>query len=124
MPIPIPYLWLSLLTLVGSTVVAAPPPGHPTLDQAQQLLGLATPQQLPYRGQVMEAIPSNSYIYLRVHPQQGGELWLAAPLANIPLQSWISFGEGRRMTNFYSKKHQRTFIEVVFVDRVEMVVSD
>lgn len=110
---------LGLLLLIGTSVSAAPPPGHPTLDQAQQALGLTDPQPLRYRGQVVAAIPSNSYVYLQVRDEQGGERWLAVPRVEVPINSWIRFGEGQRMSNFYSRRLKRTFSEVTFVERIE-----
>lgn len=112
------HLWLLLILTVTPPLFAAPPPGHPSAEQAQQALGL-TPQPLSHRGQVLEAIPSNSFVYLRVQDEQGNETWLAAPRDEVPVNSWIRYGKGRVMHNFYSRKHKRTFRAVTFVERIE-----
>ncbi|WP_148051454.1 hypothetical protein [Inmirania thermothiophila] len=105
------------LVLAAAASAAAPPPGHPTPDEASGLLGIPDPVALPYRGRVLEHIPSNRYLYLRVETA-GRELWLAAPRTALPDHGRIRFGPGVLMRNFHSRRLDRTFPEILFVRRV------
>ncbi len=110
-----------LLLLVSSFALAEPPPGHPSVGQAHDHLNVPSHQSLPYRAQVLESIPSNDYVYLRVRRDDNGELWLAAPRAEVPVQSYIRFAEGTVMRNFFSRKHKRTFDAVMFVKEIQLL---
>ena len=112
---------LSLLLLPGLPAGAAPPPGHPSVEQAGQALGLPTaPDALPLEATVLEAIDSNSYTYLRVR-QGDRESWLAAPRLAAAPGATLRFAPGRTLTDFYSKKLKRTFAAVTFVPRAEVI---
>lgn len=109
---------LSALVLVTSAQ-AAPPPGHPSTDQAAKLLGLPQQQAMPYEGRVLEAIDSNQYTYILVEGPAEQRLWLVAPRLALQVGSRIRFGDGMVMENFYSKKLKRRFDSVMFVSGVE-----
>ncbi len=110
-------VFFASLTLCGAAL-AEPPPGHPSVDQAQQAMELPDNEPLTYRGQVLQVIPSNDYTYLEVSTGEGKKLWLAAPRTEVAPQAWIRYGNGTVMHNFFSRKHQRTFDEVMFVERI------
>jgi len=110
---------MSLFILVA-IAQAEPPPGHPSVGQAHD--HLQVPEgELGYMGQVLQSIPSNDYVYLEVSKKEGGTRWLAAPRAAVPVQSYIRYGDGRVMHNFFSRKHKRTFAEVMFVDEIQQL---
>ncbi len=96
---------------------AAPPPDHPTVDQAARILDI--PAQPPvHRGTVLEVFDSNNYSYIRVSHPQEQERWLAAPRTPLSVGTLIRYGEGTRMENFYSKVWKRTFPVITFVGEV------
>ena len=111
---------LLCLSLVG-LVEAAPPPGHPTVDQAYQVMGIE--QQLPmaHQGRVLEAIDSNSYTYIRVQIGDLQQRWLAAPRLELQQGKAIGFADGVLMQNFYSKKLKRTFGQIYFVPPIQQL---
>lgn len=99
---------------------AEPPPGHPTPGQAGALLGVPQDQSssaLPYRGTVLTAIDSNQYTYIEVLEGERSR-WIAAPRIAVVPGATIRFGDGRLMSNFFSRKHQRLFETLTFVPPV------
>ncbi|MEH6471446.1 MAG: hypothetical protein V7752_09350 [Halopseudomonas sp.] len=112
---------LAVWLLVCSVVHAAPPPGHPTTDQAAEIMGIDATAEMPNRGQVIEVIDSNSYTYIQVQVSDQQRLWLAAPRLVLVLGQYIDYPQGVVMRNFYSKKLQRTFDQVWFVSGVRLV---
>ncbi len=99
---------------------AEPPPGHPSVGEAHDHLQIPL-NELSHQGRVLQSIPSNDYVYLEVSRAEGGNLWLAAPRAAVPVQSYIRYGDGAVMKNFFSRKHKRTFDELMFVDRIQLL---
>ncbi|MCB1889540.1 MAG: hypothetical protein KDH20_18165 [Rhodocyclaceae bacterium] len=111
---------LALLTLAPLTAAAAPPPGHPSPDDAmQQMRPLIRPQDVPLSrtGRVLQHMDANEYTYIQVR-EGGDELWLAAPRTTIADGSTIRFPDGVVMRSFYSKLLKRTFPAVIFVRAV------
>lgn len=105
----------------ASAVSAAPPAAHPTVEQAGQALKLPpTEAELNHQGQVVQAIPSNEYVYIEVK-SEGRNRWLAAPATELKAGDSIRFPNGTVMNNFYSKRLQRTFEEIIFVGRIKVV---
>lgn len=100
---------------------AAPPPGHPSVDEANRILGLSSSRgPLPRQGRVLESFDSNNYTYILVGSDDG-RLWVAAPrLDPLPVGTAIRFSNGTMMQNFFSRKHRRTFDKILFVERVEV----
>jgi hypothetical protein len=115
--------YLLLLWLCSAVAVAAPPPGHPSVEQAAQVMQLPRNpnlDQLPNRATVLQSIPSNDYVYIEVRNEQG-QFWLAAPRMVLQVGDKVRFSNGTLMRNFYSKKQQRSFDAVWFVSRVEVM---
>ncbi len=109
-------------TLVAAAAAAAPPPpGHPSVEDAERLLQLPS-EDVPLRhtGQVIEAIDSNQYTYVQLRQGQATQ-WLAVPRIEVKPGMWIRYGEGRLMRNWYSRKLKRSFDDILFVSRVEIV---
>ncbi len=114
------YLFLAALFCMATVVQAEPPAGHPSVGQAHDHLQMPA-SGLTHQGRVLQAIPSNDYVYLEVSNKEGGRHWLAAPRAAVPLQSYIRYGDGVVMKNFFSRKHKRTFDALMFVDRIQLL---
>ena len=94
--------------------------GHPTIKQAAQILQIPEGAELPNEGRVLTVIPSNAYSYIEVE-NKGKSHWLAAPNLEIEKGTLIRYGEGAPMKDFYSKKLDRVFSEVLFVNGVQVV---
>lgn len=110
-----------ILLLSGMTsVYAAPPAGHPSTDETSRIMQLPDAQNLPFQGEVLQAINSNSYTYIQVK-MTDSNLWLAAPRKELVAGQRISFPQGNVMHNFYSRKLKRTFESVLFVRMVEIL---
>lgn len=111
---------------LASAAVAAPPPGHPSAEEAVGLLGVPSSpvlpgQALPYAGIVRSARDSNAFTFIEVEYSAANgspaARWIAAPLMEIRPGDRIRFDDGRTMTNFFSRKHQITFESITFVGR-------
>ena len=114
---------LFMMLLMTGAVVAAPPPGHPTVAQAAETMSLPRNpnlDHLPNRAKVLQSIQSNDYVYIEVTNEKG-QFWLAAPAEELKAGDKIRYSNGTLMQNFYSKKHQRTFDAVWFVSKVEVI---
>ena len=98
----------------ATLVTAAPPPNHPSTDDAAGILKLTETTEYPFQGRVLETIDSNSYTYIRVR-QPKHEMWLAAPRLPLREGQRIRFPRGKVMVDFYSRKLKRTFDAVLFV---------
>lgn len=110
-----------LLALLAVNAQSAPPPGHPSTDEAAKALGLPTESRFSYQGRVLQAIDSNNYTYIEVVDPQGQRLWLVAPRQEVVPEARIRFGDGTRMNNFYSKKLKRNFAQVLFVPAIKII---
>lgn len=108
-----------LLFLLSLSANGAAPPGHPSVSEANDALGIWPESELRNRGRVIEAIPSNSYVYLLLSLENGEQVWLAAPRIPVESNSWVRYSDGVVMPRFYSKKLKRNFANIIFVDRVE-----
>jgi hypothetical protein len=96
---------------------------HPTVAEAADMLNIqAAPAALPNQGRVLSTIPSNAYTYIEVE-HEGKTQWLAAPQVALEKGALIRYGEGAIMTNFYSKKLDREFPEVLFLGGVQVVTE-
>ncbi len=103
---------LSLAAPMAASQAGDLPAGHPPLDQNRQ----STPPS--HSGEVVEAIPVASYIYLHVKGADGDE-WLAAPATDLQPGAKIRWNDGAIMHNFTSKTLNRTFETIRFVEVVE-----
>lgn len=112
-------LYLLLALLGTQPVLAAPPPSHPSPAEAGQLLGMPSNhgERLAHWGVVEQAIDSNQYTYVEVRTEAGNR-WLAVPRTPLTVGSQVRFGNGVKMTNFYSKVLKRTFTEILFVNDI------
>jgi hypothetical protein len=111
-------LCLTLLALgIAGAASAAPPPGHPTPQQAQDMLmpdKPPLPSELPNAGKVLSTIDANQFTYIEVD-RAGSVEWIAAPLMALKAGSSIRYEDGSVMHDFYSKLLKRTFPSVMFV---------
>lgn len=99
---------------------AAPPLGHPSTDDAFNMMKVPAVKAFPHQGSVLQAIHSNSYTYIQIQSKQH-RIWLAAPRIELREGQQIAFPDGAVMQNFYSRKLKRTFEEVIFVRKVEVL---
>ena len=113
-------LLIASLGLLSPITLSAPPPGHPSPDEAGKILRLPEQQTQKYQGVVVQAINSNAYTYIQVKIEEQN-LWLAAPRIELREGQKIRFAQGRVMQNFYSRKLKITFPTVMFVSRVELM---
>ena len=112
-----------LALLAAATVSAAPPPGHPSPQQAHDMLmpdKAPTAAELPNQGRVISRIDANEFTYIEVE-RNGTREWIAAPKMALKVGSTIRYEEGSVMTDFHSKLLQRTFARVMFVGFVAVV---
>lgn len=112
---------LTGIGLVSGGPEAAPPPGHPSTDQASELMGIGRQTQMNAQGEVVKAVDSNAYTYIQVRSPQGELRWLAAPRLSLRAGQQIRFPEGVMMSNFYSKKLKHQFAQIWFVPSVELL---
>lgn len=97
--------------------VAEPPHGHPSANQAMDILMPGSParsEELRHQGQVRSTTNTNQFTYLEVEGASGIQ-WIAVPRQEIRIGSIIHYGDGRVMTNFYSKLIQRNFLRITFI---------
>lgn len=110
------------LTLGASTLAqAAPPPGHPSAEQAIGILipDKPDPKDLTQTGEVVSTQDANEFTYVEVKRPAAVE-WIAVPLMELKPGSVIRFEEGIVMADFYSKLLKRTFASVRFVGQIEV----
>jgi starvation-inducible outer membrane lipoprotein len=82
--------------------------------------GQGQPNQAPTHGAVEEVISSAGYSYLKVN-LNNKQVWLAAPETEVKQQDKITWVGGAVMYNFESPTLNRTFDEIVFVDRINIL---
>ncbi|MGD2071722.1 MAG: hypothetical protein PVI57_23860 [Gemmatimonadota bacterium] len=73
-----------------------------------------------FGGTVVQAIPASRYVYVEVRTANGSE-WLAAPEMELTEGDRIRWTGGAMMRNFASPSLDRTFDEILFVGRLEVV---
>lgn len=94
---------------------------HPSVAEAEQILNIShEAKDLPNLGRVLSTIPSNSYTYIEVD-QEGTTRWLATPALSLEKNTLIRYDNGALMKDFYSKKLDRTFPEILFLGGVVVV---
>ncbi len=75
---------------------------------------------LPNEGVVKQILNAEMYSYVQVL-NQGKLAWIAGPKTEMSINSHIQYSKGVYMSNFFSKELQKTFPEVNFVSRIEVV---
>lgn len=110
-----------IISLLSAGAWAAPPPGHPSTDEAERILQLPdTRAPLVYSGRVVEAINSNNYTYIKLR-SRNGDRWIAAPRQNLVPGVLIRYPRGRVFPTFFSRKLKRSFRSIIFVSTIEVV---
>jgi hypothetical protein len=112
-------LLILFAALASVSVMAAPPPGHPSPEQARDML---MPEELPNKGKVLSSIDANDFTYIEVD-RAGSKVWIAAPKMALKPGSTIRYEDGSVMSDFYSKLLKRTFPSVMFVGQVAVVAE-
>lgn len=118
-----PAVVIALVFSLFMQAHAAPPAGHPSTDDAMNMMKVPEVQSFPYQGKVLQAIDSNSYTYIQVELKKLNKkkIWLAAPRVTLSEGQLIAFPEGKFMQNFYSRLLKRTFAVMIFVRQVEIL---
>lgn len=114
---------LILALLAPALASAAPPPGHPSPQQARDILmpdKAPAPSELPNQGKVISRIDANEFTYIEVE-RNGTREWIAAPKMALKTGGTIRYEEGAVMTDFHSKLLKRTFARVMFVGFVAVI---
>ncbi len=94
---------------------------HPSVAEAEKILNIShDATNLPNLGRVLSTIPSNNYTYIEVD-QEGTTRWLAAPQVTLEKGTLVRYENGALMKDFYSKKLDRTFPEILFIGGVAVV---
>ena len=124
-----PLLALPVLLLAGSlSAVAAPPPGHPSPADAYRMMQseaappASSQAAVSHVAAVIQALEANEYTYAEVR-EDGRTQWVAAPRTTVSGGDTIRFDDGAVMTDFYSKRLQRSFPAVMFVSEIAVVPS-
>ena len=84
----------------------------------------AANSRYPYTGKVLEATDvMDMYTYVQVtgKTEKDKPVWLAASKVKLVKGDTIRYGGGAVMPNYYSKTLNKTFEEITFVDKVEVV---
>ena len=118
-------LLILFAALASVSVMAAPPPGHPSPEQARDMLmpeRPPAPSELPNKGKVLSSIDANDFTYIEVD-RAGSKVWIAAPKMALKPGSTIRYEDGSVMSDFYSKLLKRTFPSVMFVGQVAVVAE-
>ena len=118
--------WSPLFAALASvSVMAAPPPGHPSPEQSRDMLmpdKPPAPADLPNMGKVLSSIDANDFTYIEVD-RAGRKVWIAAPKMALKPGSTIRYEDGAVMSDFYSKLLKRSFPSVMFVGHVAVVAD-
>ena len=78
----------------------------------------------PNTGKVLEATDvMDMYTYIQVSGKSDKDkpVWLAASKIKLAKGDTIRYGSGAVMSNYHSKTLNKTFDEITFVDKVELV---
>lgn len=114
----------------GHPPMQGAPAGHPPMQGApaggpghgQMPMDAAPPPALS-EGVVLSAQDAGGYSYIELK-NAGGSVWLAAPATKLKTGDTVRYAGGSVMHNFSSRSLNRTFPEIVFVDRVAVVAGN
>lgn len=113
--------------------VAAAPAAAQDPHQMPQQMPHGMPQQQPHQapahlelseGKVLFAQDAGGYSYIEIRNTGGNNTWLAAPSSSVKAGDIVRYAGGAVMKNFSSRGLNRTFPEIVFVDRVSVVTGN
>lgn len=113
----------SLYTICASILVGTVLATSPLAAVAAEASPGAT-SRYPNTGKVLEATDvMDMYTYIQVTGKTDKDkpVWLAASKIKLAKGDTIRYGGGAVMPNYYSKTLNKTFDEITFVDKVEIV---
>lgn len=102
-----------------SIPTSAMPEGHPSVEDAAAAPD-ASAANLPNEGKVVDVKDGGGYTYIEV-TYKDATRWLAAPRSAVTKDAVIRYGNGSVMKDFFSKSMNKTFPEILFLDRVVVV---
>ncbi len=76
-------------------------------------------QNKVHKGKVIESMDSGGYTYMHFE-ENGKKLWVATRLLKVSVGDLIEFGHAAPMKKFFSKTLNRTFEDILFVNRVKV----
>ena len=74
-----------------------------------------------YTGTVLQVIPAGRYVYVEVDPSGGDAEWLATESVPVAEGDRVAWPGGTTMRNFASSTLDRTFDEILFVTRLDVL---
>jgi hypothetical protein len=104
-----------------SIPTSAMPEGHPSIEDAAGAPS-ASATNLPNEGKVVDVRNASGYTYVEV-TYKDATRWLAAPRVDVAKDAMIRYGNGSVMKDFFSKSMNKTFPEILFLDRIVVVSS-
>ena len=115
----------SLFTICASVLVGTVLTATSLAALAADAPSVSSPSsRYPYTGKVMEATDvMDMYTYIQVTGKTDKDkpVWLAATKTKVAKGDTIRYGGGAVMSNYFSKTLNKTFEEIIFVDKVELV---
>lgn len=117
---------LGALSLLSLSAVAAPPPGHPSVDEASTKAPAPATPFLTQKAKVLTVVDVRNYTYLEVVMDQGADkkpVWLAGPTTPVKVGATVHFDEGMPMQDFHSESLNRTFEDILFVSYIEVAAE-
>lgn len=79
--------------------------------------------KLAANAEVLETMDVGSYTYVRVKPEDSGEIWAAGPRTEVKVGDRVDIATGALMKAFESKSLDRTFDEIYFVGSIEVLAG-
>ena len=109
--------------VAGCPGAAAPdrPPPPPPDSPADAPPGSPTPSGLFAVGTAIEVLQAGRYTYVLIDAGPDGRAWVAAPQLEVPLGARVGAPPGAQQQGFRSAQLGRTFGQVTFVPRVELL---
>lgn len=114
----------SLFTICASILIGTVLATSSLAAIAADASGGAANSRYPNTGKVLEATDvMDMYTYIQVTGKTDKDkpVWLAASKVKLAKGDTIRYGGGAVMPNYYSKTLNKTFEEITFVDKVEVV---
>lgn len=109
---------IAALSTLAATAFAAPPPGHPQVDEQDRALHSAA-ANYPNKGKALEVIQTQGYTYIHVDKGDDTTEWVAVSTMEISQGDEVMYSKGMTMKDFYSKTLKRKFPEIIFSGAAE-----
>lgn len=111
---------IAALSAIALSAFAAPPPGHPQVDEKDRALHSAA-ANYPNKGKALEVMQTEGYTYIHVDKGDDNTEWVAVSTMEISQGDEIMYSQGMIMKDFFSKTLKRKFPEIVFSGSAEAI---